>query len=102
MTNQSNAIYQMFNAVGIATAYLMLSLSVWLAPVDLSTKGYWGMGIFLLTLALVNFVKYRIEDRQQQEHHERRRHAQQHAHQTGDRVREDAEQREVPGTREQP
>ncbi len=65
--NQSNAIYQMFNALGVATAYFMLALSVWLAPVDLSTKGYWGMGIFLLTLALVNLVKYRLEERIQQE-----------------------------------
>ncbi len=67
MNNQGNSIYVLFNAIGIATAYGMLALSVWLAPVDLSTKGYWGMGIFLLTLALVNFVKYRIEDRMQNE-----------------------------------
>lgn len=67
MNNQGNSIYVLFNAVGIATAYGMLALSVWLAPVDLSTKGYWGMGIFLLTLALVNFVKYRIEERMTQE-----------------------------------
>ena len=67
MNNQGNSIYVLFNAIGIATAYGMLALSVWLAPVDLSTKGYWGMGIFLLTLALVNFVKYRIEERMQNE-----------------------------------
>jgi hypothetical protein len=67
MNNAGNSIYVLFNAIGIATAYGMLALSVWLAPVDLSTKGYWGMGIFLLTLALVNFVKYRIEDRMQNE-----------------------------------
>lgn len=56
-------IYTMFNALGVATAYFMLALSVWLAPVDLSTKGFWGMGVFLLTLALVNLVKYRIDER---------------------------------------
>ena len=67
MNNPGNSIYVLFNAIGIATAYGMLALSVWLAPVDLSTKGYWGMGIFLLTLALVNFVKYRIEERMQNE-----------------------------------
>lgn len=67
MNNSSSSIYIMFNALGVATAYGMLALSVWLAPVDLSTKGYWGMGIFLLTLSLVNFVKYRLEDRMQQE-----------------------------------
>jgi len=65
--NNQNAVYITFNALGIATAYGMLALSVWLAPIDLSTKGYWGMGIFLLTLSLVNFVKYRLEDRMQQE-----------------------------------
>ena len=58
-------VYTLFNGVGVATAYFMLALSLWLAPVDLSTKGYWGMGIFMLTLSLVNFVKYRIEERQQ-------------------------------------
>lgn len=67
MNNSNSAIYITFNAIGVATAYGMLALSVWLAPVDLSTKGYWGMGIFLLTLSLVNFVKYRLEDRIQQE-----------------------------------
>ena len=65
--NSSNGIYIGFNAAGVATAYGMLALSVWLAPVDLSTKGYWGMGVFLLTIALVNLVKYRMEDRIQQE-----------------------------------
>ena len=65
--NNQNAVYITFNALGIATAYGMLALSVWLAPIDLATKGYWGMGIFLLTLSLVNFVKYRLEDRMQQE-----------------------------------
>jgi len=58
-------VYMMFNGLGVAVAYFMLALSLWLAPVDLSTKGYWGMGIFMLTLALVNFVKYRMEERQQ-------------------------------------
>lgn len=31
-----------FNGVGVAVAYFMLALSIWMAPVDLSTKGYWG------------------------------------------------------------
>lgn len=67
MNSSSNSIYVLFNAAGVITGYGMLSLSVWLAPVDLSTKGYWGMGVFLLTIALVNLVKYRMEDRIQQE-----------------------------------
>lgn len=63
MNDQTTSIYSAFNALGVATAYFMLSLSVWMAPVDLSTKGYWGMGIFLLTLSLVNLIKYRTDER---------------------------------------
>ena len=62
-----NQVYVLFNAIGVVTAYTMLAMSVHLAPVDLSTKGYWGMGIFLLTCALVNLIKFRLEDRMQQE-----------------------------------
>ena len=65
--NSNNTVYSMFNSLGVVTAYVMLTLSIWLAPVDLSTKGYWGMGIFLLTVALVNLVKYRLDDRIQAE-----------------------------------
>jgi hypothetical protein len=65
--NSNNTVYIMFNSLGVITAYVMLTLSIWLAPVDLSTKGYWGMGIFLLTVALVNLVKYRLDDRIQAE-----------------------------------
>lgn len=63
MRNDTTALYTMFNGLGVATAYFMLALSVWLAPVDLSTKGYWGMGVFLLTISLVNLVKYRMDER---------------------------------------
>ncbi|MEI9430352.1 YiaA/YiaB family inner membrane protein [Mesorhizobium sp. Cs1299R1N3] len=45
----SNQTYIMFNTVSVGAAYFMLGLSLWLAPVDLSTKGYWAMGILLLT-----------------------------------------------------
>ena len=63
MSNQKSdtSTIMFFNGVGVAVAYFMLALSIWLAPVDLSTKGYWGLGILLLTLALVNFVKYRFD-----------------------------------------
>lgn len=57
-----NQIYIFFNGIAVVIAYFMLSLSIWLAPVDLSTKGYWGMGVLLLTAALVNFVKLRIDE----------------------------------------
>ncbi len=59
----SNQTYIMFNGIGIAVALAMLSLSIWMAPVDLSTKGFWGMGVFLLCGSLVNFIKYRMDDR---------------------------------------
>jgi hypothetical protein len=64
MNSDNNQIYIMFNAAGVAAALFLLSLSLWLAPVDLSTKGYWGMGIVLLMGSLVNLVKYRMDDRQ--------------------------------------
>lgn len=63
----NSSLYILFNAVGVAIAYVMLGLSVWLAPLDFSTKGYWCMGVFLLTCALVNLVKYRADERLQQE-----------------------------------
>ncbi|WP_137933399.1 YiaA/YiaB family inner membrane protein [Mesorhizobium comanense] len=58
-----NQTYIMFNTISVGAAYFMLGLSLWLAPVDLSTKGYWGMGILLLTGSLVNLVKYRTDAR---------------------------------------
>ena len=63
MNSDNNQIYIMFNAAGVAAALFLLSLSLWLAPVDISTKGYWGMGIVLLMGSLVNLVKYRTDDR---------------------------------------
>jgi hypothetical protein len=66
-SNSNTSVYILFNAAAVITAYVMLALSVYLAPVDLSTKGYWGMGVFLLTCALVNLVKFRLDERQQQE-----------------------------------
>ncbi|MBZ9799800.1 YiaA/YiaB family inner membrane protein [Mesorhizobium sp. ES1-4] len=58
-----NQTYIMFNTISVGAAYAMLGLSLWLAPVDLSTKGYWAMGILLLTGSLVNLVKYRTDER---------------------------------------
>jgi hypothetical protein len=59
----ANQTYIMFNTASVGAAYFMLGLSLWLAPVDLSTKGYWAMGILLLTGSLVNLVKYRTDER---------------------------------------
>ena len=59
-----NALIMFFNGVAVVIAYGMLALSLYMSPdVPLATKGYWGIGILLLTLALVNFVKYRFDDR---------------------------------------
>mgnify|MGYP001795378812 CR=1 FL=1 len=60
-----NTVIMMFNALGIAVAYGLLGLSLYLSTdVPLSTKGFWGIGILLLTLSLVNFVKYRFDNQQ--------------------------------------
>jgi hypothetical protein len=67
MNTDNNQIYVVFNAAGVVAALFLLSLSLWLAPVDISTKGYWGMGIVLLMASLVNFVKYRMDQRIQQD-----------------------------------
>jgi len=67
MNSDNNQIYVIFNAAGVVAALFLLSLSLWLAPVDIATKGYWGMGIVLLMASLVNFVKYRMDARIQQD-----------------------------------
>jgi hypothetical protein len=59
-----NSLIMLINAIGVAVAYGMLALSLWLSTdVPLATKGFWGMSVMMLTLALVNFVKYRFEER---------------------------------------
>ena len=58
-----NAVIINFNLVGVFIAYGMLAMSIWITDIPLSAKGYWGMGVLLLTLSLVNFVKYRFDDR---------------------------------------
>jgi hypothetical protein len=58
-----NALIINFNLIAVFIALGMLSLSIWLTPVALATKGFWAIGVLMLALALVNFVKYRIEDR---------------------------------------
>lgn len=55
--------YIAFNSAAVAVALFMLALSIWLSPVDLSTKGYWMMGVILLCGSLVNLVKYRMDER---------------------------------------
>lgn len=60
-----NSLIMMFNLVGVAAAYILLGASLWLSTdVPLSTKGFWAIGILMLTLSLVNFVKYRFDNQQ--------------------------------------
>lgn len=60
-----NTLITMFNGAGVAASYLLLGMSLWLSTdVPLATKGFWGIGILLLTLSLVNFVKYRFDNQQ--------------------------------------
>ena len=63
-----NALITNLNIAGVVIAYGMLGISLWLSTeVPLSTKAYWGMGILLLTLSLINVVKYRFDIRQSED-----------------------------------
>ena len=62
-----NTLIINFNLLGVIVAYGMLALSIWITDIPLSAKGYWGMGVLLLTLSLTNFIKYRIEDRMRED-----------------------------------
>lgn len=66
--NNDNSLIMMINLLGVAVAYGMLGISLWLSPdVPLSTKGFWAMSVMMLTLALVNFVKYRFDEKLSQD-----------------------------------
>ncbi|MGB3316253.1 MAG: hypothetical protein WBB85_17765 [Albidovulum sp.] len=59
-----SALIMGLNIAGVVVAYTLLAISLYLSTdVPLSTKGYWGMGIVLLTLSLINVVKYRFDTR---------------------------------------
>lgn len=59
-----NSLIMFFNGAGIAISYILLGLSLYLSTeVPLATKGFWGIGILMLSLSLVNFVKYRFDNR---------------------------------------
>lgn len=58
-----NTLIMMFNGAGVAAAYILLGMSLYMSTdVPLSTKGFWGIGILMLTISLVNFVKYRFDN----------------------------------------
>ena len=59
-----NSLIMFFNGAAVCVAYALLGMSLYMSTeVPLATKGFWGIGILLLTLALVNFVKYRFDER---------------------------------------
>ncbi len=60
--NNDNGFIMLINAGGIAAAYFLLGISLYLSTdVPLATKGFWGIGILMLTISLVNFTKYRFD-----------------------------------------
>ncbi|WP_027259343.1 MULTISPECIES: hypothetical protein [Leisingera] len=62
--NTDNKLIIFLNSAGVAIAYAMLGISLWLSTeVPLATKGFWAMAVLLLTLSLVNVVKYRFDHR---------------------------------------
>lgn len=63
-TRSDNALISFIHGAGVLIAYGLLALSLYLSTdVPLATKGYWGIGVLLLTLSLINFVKYPFDDR---------------------------------------
>ncbi|WP_208351693.1 hypothetical protein [Pseudaestuariivita rosea] len=59
-----NTLIMVFNLAGVVVAYFMLGLSLYMSTeVPLSTKGFWGIGVLMLSLSLVNFVKYRFDEK---------------------------------------
>lgn len=57
-----NTLIMFINMAGVAVAYGLLGLSLYLSTeVPLSTKGFWGMGVLMLTISLINVVKYRFD-----------------------------------------
>lgn len=65
--NNDNWLILNFNLLGAFIALGMLSMSLWLAPINLATKGYWAIGVLMFGLSLVNFVKYRFDERLKQD-----------------------------------
>lgn len=62
--SNDNSLIIALNVIGVLIAYGLLGLSLYMSTeVPLATKGYWGMGILLLTLSLINVVKYRFDNR---------------------------------------
>lgn len=63
-TNTDNKLILLLNAGGVIAAYVLLIISLYQSTeVPLATKGFWGIGVLMLTISLVNFVKYLFDAR---------------------------------------
>ncbi|MCK4712134.1 MAG: hypothetical protein KAT26_04570 [Marinosulfonomonas sp.] len=59
-----NKLIILLNAAGVIAAYALLIISLYKSTeVPLATKGFWGIGVLMLTISLVNFVKYLFDAR---------------------------------------
>lgn len=58
-----NSLIMNFNLLGVVCSLSLLGLSIWITDIPLSAKGFWGIGVLMLSLSLVNFVKYRFDER---------------------------------------
>ena len=58
-----NSLIMNFNLVGVVASLSLLGLSIWITDIPLSAKGFWAIGVLMLSLSLVNFVKYRFDER---------------------------------------
>lgn len=58
-----NSLIMNFNLLGVVASLSLLGLSIWITDIPLSAKGFWGIGVLMLSLSLVNFVKYRFDER---------------------------------------
>lgn len=60
-----NSLIIGLNLLGVIAAYALMAISLYImTEINLSTKGFWGVSILLLTVCLINFVKYWFEARQ--------------------------------------
>ena len=63
-SNSDNALIMLVNLAGALVSLGMLALSLHLSPdVPLATKGYWAIAVLMLCVSLINFVKYRFDER---------------------------------------
>ncbi len=63
-SHNDNALIMLVNLAGALVSLGMLALSLYMSPdVPLSTKGYWAIAVLMLCVSLINFVKYRFDER---------------------------------------